>query len=115
MSIDLDSFFKKDFLGKEDIRELKTTPEGRQALMAYIMRERIAYGVGKVLIDLGLPLPDKQTQEKVVWTIWRYAMGEKPVWELMDEGEKAKGVLQNQALTADVGAFVNLDDVRGNA
>ncbi len=109
-----DDLFQKDFLEKEDVNELRKTPEGRQAIALYILRERIAYGIAKVLEKYDLPLPSKEAQDDMVSIIWRSAAGEKPVWEIMTELGHAQELLQKFGMAADIGAFCSTDDVKGN-
>lgn len=112
--MDPQDLFQKDFLEKSDVEELRGTKEGRQAIALYILRERIAYGLAKVLDKYDLQLPDKEAQDDMVSIIWRSAAGEKPVWEIMSELGHAQELLAKFGMAADVGAFCSTDDVKGN-
>lgn len=108
--------FKDDFLTKDHVRELRNTPGGKEAIVMYILRERIAFGVAKALIECGLDLPSKDIQDKLVSRVWRAACcGEKPVWDLMVEMGTAQELLERYALLSKCEALISTDDCVGNA
>ena len=107
--------FKEDFLTKDHVKELRNTPGGREALVMYILRERIAYGIAKALVDCGMALPSKEVQDKLVSCVWRAACGEKPVWDIMIEMGTAQELLERYGLLCQCEALLSTDDCVGNA
>ena len=105
-----------DFLPKgPDLDELLSTKEGRREVWLFIMRERIAHGLARVWCAMELPLPSKEAQEHICSLMWDSLL-RKPLWELLDESDQAKSLLEKFALVSDVGAMLSVEtEVGGNA
>ena len=105
-----------DFLPKgPDLDELLSTREGRREVWLFIMRERIVHGLARVWCTLELPLPPKETQEQMCALMWDSLL-RKPLWELLEEADQAKSLLEKFAQVGDVGTLFSTDsEVAGNA
>jgi hypothetical protein len=107
--------FEKDFLTTEDALELLGTKHGRRCLGLWIHREKCARAVAMLCIELGKELPEKDEQERLTALLFHMTSPATPVWEIMREIGLVQKVCEEFAMGAPVGAFVRIDDVKGNA
>jgi hypothetical protein len=103
----------KDFLTREDAAELLKTEEGRQAFLAYLMRERIAAGLGALFCAYDIPLPSKEIQEGMCAVMWEWIM-RRPVWDVLDQALLAQGVARDYAFKVPAALFHSDDEQIGS-
>ena len=104
--------FEKDFLEKDDVNELKVTPEGRRAIGLWIHREKYARAIAALIIELKVDLPSKEEQERLTALLFRMTSPAMPIWELLEEMTTAEKTLTKYSIGT---PLVSLVDAKGNA
>lgn len=100
-------------LTKDQVGELTQTREGREFYAAWIMYQRVEYGVARLLNRLGVPAPTKEVQREICSDLWLTVMA-KPPWEIIEEMEMAKQIIDSGLSPIDYEDLLRIRPVGGD-